>query len=59
MTVNDSELLSALVDGELEGDALDHALLLLSTDDRARKQFQRYQRGSDSLRGSPRTRFAP
>ncbi len=51
MTMNDSELLSALVDGELEGDALDQALLLLSTDDKAREQFQRFQRGSDSLRG--------
>ena len=51
MTMNDSELLSALVDGELEGDALDQALLLLSTDDKAREQFQRYQRSSDSLRG--------
>jgi sigma-E factor negative regulatory protein RseA len=51
MTMDNSELLSALVDGELEGDALDKALLLLSTDDKAREQFQRYQRSSDSLRG--------
>lgn len=51
MTMDNSELLSALVDGELEGDALDKALLLLSTDDQAREQFQRYQRSSDSLRG--------
>lgn len=51
MMVNDDELLSALVDGELEGEALDRALILLSEDDAARDRFQRYQLASNVLGG--------
>lgn len=49
MTVNQNELLSALVDGELNGKELDDVLQLLHTDERARRQLQRYQRASDVL----------
>ena len=51
MTVNQNELLSALVDGELQGDALDNALQLLDMDEQARKQYQQYQYGRDVLQG--------
>ena len=53
MTVNQNELLSALVDGELQGEELNQALDLLLTDKQARAQFQRYQLASDT-----RTSFA-
>jgi sigma-E factor negative regulatory protein RseA len=49
MTANDEELLSALVDGELQGEALDRAIALLSTEQTAREQFQRYQLASNVL----------
>jgi len=49
MTVNQNELLSALVDGELTGRELDDALHLLDTNEQARMQLQRYQRGSDVM----------
>jgi sigma-E factor negative regulatory protein RseA len=51
MTANDEELLSALVDGELQGEALDRAIALLSTDQTARERFQRYQLASNVLHG--------
>ena len=51
MTVNHKELLSALVDGELEGKELDFTLNLLQTDEQARQQWQRYQLASDALHG--------
>ncbi len=46
-----NEILSALVDGELEGENLDYALNLLAKDEQARAQFQRYQLASDVLHG--------
>jgi len=49
MTVNQNELLSALVDGELQGSELDDVLQLLHTNEQARNQLQRYQRASDVL----------
>jgi len=49
MTVNQNELLSALVDGELQRSELDDVLLLLDTNEQARRQLQRYQRASDVL----------
>ena len=51
MTANDEELLSALVDGELQGEALDRAIASLSTDQTARERFQRYQLASNVLHG--------
>jgi len=51
MTVNQNELLSALVDGELKGNELEQALQLLSTSDIAKVQFQRHQFVSDVLHG--------
>ena len=51
MTANDEELLSALVDGELQGEALDRAIALVSTDQTARERFQRYQLASNVLHG--------
>ncbi len=51
MTVNQNELLSALVDGELQGKALEKALDLLQNDEQAIVQFQRYQLASDTLHG--------
>jgi len=50
MTAN-NELLSALVDGELQGEALAQALDLLAKDPQAMQQFQRYQSASDVLHG--------
>jgi len=49
MTVNQNELLSALVDGELQGKELDDVLQLLNTNEQARRQLQRYQHTSDLL----------
>lgn len=51
MTVNHNEILSALVDGELTGNELDQALHLLSTNEQARLQMQRYQFVSDVMNG--------
>ena len=51
MTANEEELLSALVDGELQGEALDSAIALLSTNEAAKKRFQRYQLTSNVLNG--------
>ncbi len=51
MTADDNLLLSALVDGELTGQELDQAIVLLNTDEQARQQFQRYQLISNQLRG--------
>jgi len=49
MTVNQNELLSALVDGELLDSELDAVLQLLQTNEQARNQLQRYQGISDVL----------
>lgn len=51
MTVNQNELLSALVDGELQGEELEQVLHLLTKDEQAMQQFQRYQLSSDVLNG--------
>ena len=51
MTVNQNELLSALVDSELQDKALEQALDLLQNDEQAIAQFQRYQLASDALHG--------
>jgi len=52
MTVNHTELLSALVDGELQGQELDKALQLLNNNEQTREQLQRYQFASDVLHGN-------
>lgn len=54
MTVNQREMLSALVDGQLTGKALDKAVLLVSTDATARSDFLRYQQSSDVMHGYTR-----
>ncbi len=51
MTMNQNELLSALVDGELQGDELDYVLKLLATDRLAAVKFQRLQQTQDILKG--------
>jgi len=51
MNTHEQELLSAFVDGELQGDELDKALHLLATNDQALVLFQRYQYQSDVLHG--------
>jgi sigma-E factor negative regulatory protein RseA len=51
MTANQNELLSALVDGELNGNELQQALELLNSSEQARKQFQHYQLASDVMHG--------
>ena len=51
MTMNHNELLSALVDGELQGSELDQALQILAVDELATAQFQRYQQTTDVLKG--------
>ncbi|MDQ7073383.1 MAG: RseA family anti-sigma factor [Gammaproteobacteria bacterium] len=51
MTMNQNELLSALVDGELQGDELDYVLKLLATDRLAAVKFQRLQQTQDLIRG--------
>lgn len=51
MTINHNELLSVLVDGELQGEELDDVLQLLATDARATAQFQHYQQTKDILQG--------
>ena len=52
MTANQNEILSALVDGELQGQELDHALQFLDNNEQAREQLQRYQFSSDVLHGN-------
>jgi sigma-E factor negative regulatory protein RseA len=52
MTANHTELLSALVDGELQGQELDKALQLLENNEQSREQLQRYQFASDVLNGN-------
>lgn len=52
MTANQNELLSALVDGELQGQELEQALHLLDNNEQAREQLQRYQFASDVLHGN-------
>ena len=52
MTVNQNEILSALVDGELQGHELDHALQFLDNNEPAREQLLRYQFASDVLHGN-------
>ena len=51
MTINQNELLSALIDGELQGGELEQALQILATDKLATAQFQRYQRTKDVIQG--------
>ncbi|PHS32369.1 MAG: anti-sigma factor [Methylophaga sp.] len=51
MTMNQNELLSALVDGELQGDELDQVLQILAEDKMATAQFKRYQQTKDVLNG--------
>jgi sigma-E factor negative regulatory protein RseA len=51
MTAKQHELLSAFVDGELNSQELDELLALMSTNDNARADYQRYQLSSDVLRG--------
>ncbi len=51
MTMTQNELLSALVDGELHGKALDEALQLIHNDAQARATWQRYQWVSDVIQG--------
>lgn len=51
MTMNDNELLSALIDGELDSTELDRALALIDKDKLAKEQLQRFQRSSDLVRG--------
>jgi len=51
MTIHQNELLSALVDGELQGDEIEQALQLVITNEQARMQLQRYQLASDVLQG--------
>jgi sigma-E factor negative regulatory protein RseA len=52
MTVNHTELLSALVDGELQGQELEKALQLLANNEQTREQLKRYQFTSDVLHGN-------
>lgn len=52
MTANHTELLSALVDGELQGQELDKALQLLNNNELTREQLLRYQFASDVLHGN-------
>ena len=49
--MNNNELLSALIDGELQTNELDKALQLLATNEQAKTQFQRYQQTKDVLQG--------
>jgi sigma-E factor negative regulatory protein RseA len=49
--MNQNELLSALVDSELQGDELEQALQVLATGKLATAKFQRYQQTQDVLKG--------
>ena len=49
VTSHDDEILSALVDGELQGETLEYALNLLAINEEASMQFRRYQLISDVL----------
>lgn len=51
MTVNPNELLSALVDDELQGEELEQALVLIHSDEQLKQQWLSYQRASDILHG--------
>lgn len=51
MTANQNELLSALIDGELQNEELDLVLQLTSKNAQAKIQLQRYQLSSDILHG--------
>ena len=51
MTMNQNELLSALVDGELQGTELDQTLQLFASNKQVKSQFQRYQQTKDILQG--------
>ncbi|PHS69722.1 MAG: anti-sigma factor [Methylophaga sp.] len=51
MTTDQNILLSALVDGELQGEELDQVLQLLATSAQAKIQLERYQLSSDVLHG--------
>mgnify|MGYP000353063313 FL=1 len=51
MTINLNELLSALVDDELQGDELAQALTLIHSDEQFKQQWLSYQHASDILHG--------
>jgi sigma-E factor negative regulatory protein RseA len=51
MTIDNKEMLSALVDGELTHEELDQALAYLKSDNDAEQQFIQYQKLSDVMRG--------
>jgi len=51
MSTTEKELLSALVDSELQGAELDKALALIESDASFRAQWQRYQFNRDLLQG--------
>jgi len=51
MNDHDKELLSALMDGELQGQELDAALQLIQTNEQAKDRWQHYQLTSDVLHG--------
>lgn len=51
MTAKQNELLSALVDGELQGEELAQVLSLLETSEAAQAQYKRFQATSDSMNG--------
>lgn len=54
MTVKNQETLSALVDGQLQGQSLTSAIQQLTSDEKARADFLRYQQASDLMRGYTR-----
>ena len=54
MTVKQNEMLSALVDGQLDLAELNEILALLDNDEQARKDFLRYQYASDVMHGYTR-----
>ncbi len=49
--MNQNELLSALVDGELQHEELEQSLQLLASDEQATAQLQRYQQVKDIVQG--------
>lgn len=54
MTVNHREMLSALVDGQLEGQELTQAIAYISSDPAARAEYLRLQYASDVMHGYTR-----
>lgn len=54
MTVKNQEALSALVDGQLEGQSLTQTIQHLTSDQAASSDFLRYQQASDLMRGYTR-----